>query len=438
MGFDWQAFATGFLQQTAKTLSERSEDAREYEDRQRQLAERNMATISKRRAVANQVVGLANMLRDNGASPAVIQAAISAGPKAVADLASKVEETSQKFGRKLSANDIDALVRIPEGFEPINMDTADFIKKTYGLGYEGAGVAKDKPEMTFMDRLTGRKKRDMARYRLDSEVMTDGLTAYDINEMAAQSDYESLVPGTFISFNEIKRFDPATDMASFSRTWSTLVRDVEDSDEFKTIQAQIESVKQNLKFNEVDAEEAATQIRSLQQRKQALYRRNTGPTIEALTSTYGDTFLDATEGFLTSYLGEDYVNSLRGDMPEDTTEDAFEPAATEDRVSSLMDQQEGSGEAPSTPAPEAEAPSADAPEGPMMEQEVRMVEPDDMSIALLNSDGAAIMQYLRDKGVSSEEEMVAALNEWGQENNKVMPFDKGALIYALKPYVLEQ
>lgn len=60
---------------------------------------------------------------------------------------------------------------------------------------------------------------------------------------------------------------------------------------------------------------------------------------------------------------------------------------------------------------------------------------DDTSIALLGSHGSDMIEYLLAKGASTEEEMYMALNEWGQENNIVMPFDKSALIYALKPHV---
>lgn len=160
MGFDWSAFATGFLKETAKNINEAKEDAKQYEERQRELAERNKLTISKRNAVANEVISITNMLRDNGASQAVIQAAISAGPKAIADLANKVNNARDIYGRKLNSDDIETLVNMPENFSVIDMDTEDFIKKTYGLGYEGAGTTESKPERTLMDRLSGRKLRD--------------------------------------------------------------------------------------------------------------------------------------------------------------------------------------------------------------------------------------------------------------------------------------
>lgn len=323
MGFDWQAFATGFLQQTAKNQTEAREDAREYEDRQRQLAERNAQTISKRRAVANQVVSLTNMLRDNGASDRVIQAAISAGPQEVATLANKVESATKQFGRKLNEEDIETLVNVPEGFSVVDMDTEAFIKKTYGLGYQGAGVSDETVERSFMDRLTGRKLRDAARARLDSEVMVDGLTAYDINQMASQQDYESLVPGTFISFNDVKYFNPSTDMANFTRTFTSLVDDVENSASFESIQTQI----QQTRFNEdLDDDQRDARIAQLQKQKDELYLRSVGPTIDSMVTTYGDSFVESTRGFLGNYLSDDYLDSLSFNAAEEEEQaDAISP-----------------------------------------------------------------------------------------------------------------
>lgn len=306
-GFDWGAFATGFLQQKVKNIREAKDDAKDYEERQRELAERNKLTISKRNAVANEVISISNMLRDNGASQAVIQAAVSAGPKAIADLANKVNNARDIYGRKLNSDDIETLVNMPENFSVIDMDTEDFIKNTYGLGYEGAGTTESKPERTLMDRLSGRKLRDEARYRLDSEVVQDGLTAYDINQMAAQQDYESLVPGTFVTFNEVKYFNPATDMASFSRTFTSLVDDVEDSAEYSTIKSRIEQIK----FSEdLDDTQKAEKIAAEQEKLDDLYLKSVQPTIDSMVSTYGDTFVDATQGFLRNYLSDSYVDSL--------------------------------------------------------------------------------------------------------------------------------
>jgi hypothetical protein len=325
MSFDWQSFATGFLERTAENIKESKGEAKAFEERQRALAERNAQNISRRRAVANQVVGVTRMLRDNGASDKVIQAAISSKPDAIFELANKVEEASRKQGRKLSSSDIEALINIPEGFSSIDMDTEAFIEKTYGLGYEGKGVTTDMPERTFMDRLTGRKQMDMARARLDREVMQEGLTAYDINQMAAQQEYESLVPGTFVSFADVKVFDPAEDMLDFTRTFSSLLNDVQSSSAYEEVTSLIEQTKMN---NKLSDEDKAQKLSSLMQQRDELILRSAGPTIESYVATYGDSFTDAATGFLRGYLSDSYVDSLTIEPEEaEQTETVVSPEA---------------------------------------------------------------------------------------------------------------
>jgi len=325
MSFDWQSFATGFLERTAENIKESKGEAKAFEERQRALAERNAQNISRRRAVANQVVGVTRMLRDNGASDKVIQAAISSKPDAIFELANKVEEASRKQGRKLSSSDIEALINIPEGFSSIDMDTEAFIEKTYGLGYEGKGVTTDMPERTFMDRLTGRKQMDMARARLDREVMQEGLTAYDINQMAAQQEYESLVPGTFVSFSDAKVFNPAEDMLDFTRTFSSLLNDVQSSSAYEEVTSLIEQTKMN---NKLSDEDKAQKLSSLMQQRDELILRSAGPTIESYVATYGDSFTDAATGFLRGYLSDSYVDSLTIEPEEaEQTEAVVSPEA---------------------------------------------------------------------------------------------------------------
>ncbi len=338
MAFDWQAFATGFLEQTATNQQEAAKDARDYEERQRNLAERNAVSISKRNAIANEVISISNMLRDNGASQQVIQAAISAGPKAIADLGNKVNQARELYGRKLGEDDIEALINMPEGFSAIDMNTEDFIKKTYGLGYAGKGVAKDSPERTFMDRLTGRKAREMAQFKLDSEVMQDGYTAYDINQMAQQQDYESLVPGTFITFNDVKFFNPATDMDDFSRTFRNLISDVEDSDEFqklKNITDQADKPPEMTSYQTQEALDAA--VKDAREKLDKIYLNSLQPTIDSMVSTYGDSFVDSTSGFLRNYLSDSYVDSLSSSIDEEEDDTTIDSAIAEKEIDQQQD-----------------------------------------------------------------------------------------------------
>ena len=54
MSFDWTSFATGFMEKTDEIWTNRRETAQDYEEEQRKAAERNIATISRRRQIADQ------------------------------------------------------------------------------------------------------------------------------------------------------------------------------------------------------------------------------------------------------------------------------------------------------------------------------------------------------------------------------------------------
>ncbi len=49
-----------------------------------------------------------------------------------------------------------------------------------------------------------------------------------------------------------------------------------------------------------------------------------------------------------------------------------------------------------------------------------------------------MLNYAIEQGATTDEEILNALTEWGQQNNIVMPFDKSALIYALKSVIDQQ
>tara|TARA_R110000803_G_scaffold13051_2_gene36884 strand:- start:174 stop:1094 length:921 start_codon:yes stop_codon:yes gene_type:complete len=306
MSFDFLKFAEGFVEARVERIEKAEGEATAFEDRQRALAERNAQTVSKRNAVVSQVVGLSNMLRSNGASERVIQAAISAGPQEVATLANKVEEARKIAGRSLGEADIEALVNVPENFSIVDMKIEDLIKKTYGLGYEGAGVTDEKTKRSLKQRFRGEGLKDAARERLDSELMQGDLTAYDINQIAAQKEYDSLVPGTFITFNDLKVFNPAKDMATFTRTMNNLRKDVEDSGPYAQIEDQIADNEMNANIDEATR---TTNKAALIAKRDKLYLDIIGPTVISNVEMYGETFLDATGSLIRSFLSSDYVDS---------------------------------------------------------------------------------------------------------------------------------
>jgi len=207
MAFDWMAFAEGFMETAAVNIKEKKAEAREFKQEQEELAKRNLLKISERNATVNKVMGLSTMLMENGVSKDQIQAAVASGPNAIAELATKVQEAvSAQGGKPLSSSDVDSIIRMPKDFAPVDMDLDEYVKRSYGLYSPSAGVSEPE-EIGFWDKVTGDAAMKRAKSKLDSSAMYEGMTAADINELAALSDYEAIIPSTFATFSDFKRFD---------------------------------------------------------------------------------------------------------------------------------------------------------------------------------------------------------------------------------------
>ena len=169
MGFDWRAFAEGFATTAAANIQEKKKEARKYKEEQEQLAKDNIMKISRRNSVVNEVLGLTNYLEDQGVSTAQMQAAIASGPQAIQDLSTKVRAAVEaNGGRKLSDTEVDMIIKMPEGFQPLDMDMDQYVRKTYGLGLETKGATAEEPDIGFFDRLTGDSAMMRSKYKLGS------------------------------------------------------------------------------------------------------------------------------------------------------------------------------------------------------------------------------------------------------------------------------
>jgi hypothetical protein len=208
MGFDWRAFAEGIATTAAANIKEKKKEARAYREEQEQLAKDNIMKISRRNAVVNEVLGLTNYLEDQGVSTAQMQAAIASGSQAIQDLYTKVRAAVEaNGGRKLSDTEVDMIIKMPEGFQPLDMDMDQYVRKTYGLGLETKGATAEEPDIGFFDRLTGDSAMMRSKYKLGSEIVYDGYTAEDINMLARQQEYEALQPSTYSVIAELERYD---------------------------------------------------------------------------------------------------------------------------------------------------------------------------------------------------------------------------------------
>jgi hypothetical protein len=306
MAFDWMAFAEGFMETAATNIKEKKREAREYETEQEDLAKRNVLKISQRNATVNKIMGVATMLKDNGVSNEQIQAAIASGPNAIVELSTKVQEAVAAGGGKpLTSADVDSIIRMPKDFSPVDMELDEYVKRSYGLYSPNVGVGEE-AEVGFWDRVSGDAAMKRTKAKLDSSAMYEGMTAADINELAALSDYQAVIPSTFATFSDFKRFDNKARVS----VQADLITQIEALEEMDSEYAAARAVIKDISPTTQIAEEIEQRNNALEviQRKN---RENFGPIFDQAITTYGTQALTGLEDLMTTYMGEEYVTDLR-------------------------------------------------------------------------------------------------------------------------------
>lgn len=525
MSFNWKAFATGFMERTTDILQERKTEAKEYEKEQKASAERNAAVISRRRAIADQVTGYANFLKENGVSNAQLQATIATGPKAIESLTERVRAAvASNNGKPLAESDVSTLISMPEGFTPVDMTTKEFIDTTYGLRTreQKAATTAEQEDYNLMDKLFGKNLMPQAEQRIQEAPFMEGLSVAEVNRLASQADYQSLVPGTFANIIESSGYDATEEGLDFATAFETRLNRLQSSDEYKLALGD-------------DKGTPGENVR-------ALLEERLGPMIDGFVNRYGESFIADQGSYLESIMGEDYMAGLikvdeeekptvkptsapvtptpaepasttaepivaatptESATPTVTNAPAVRPEGEEDTTAEVIADGVPATVKPETiPEPDANATvrsktedgeeitvtyaewtnmsrqqrkraglpvswiggqlhfnrflagigMADPETGEVgfqskeeVEREVVQPSPtytalseqgvDDISISLLQQRGSDMLAYVQEKGAKSEEEIMMALVEYGQDNNIVMPFDKSAMIYAFKTVI---
>ncbi len=323
MGFDWREFAAGFAETAAANIKEKKKEARKFELEQEQLAKDNIMKISRRNSVVNEVLGLTNYLEDQGVSTAQMQAAIASGPQAIQDLSTKVRTAVEaNGGRKLSDTEVDMIIKLPEGFQPLDMNMDEYVRKTYGLGLETKGATAEKPDIGFFDRLTGEAAMMSSKYKLGSDIIYDGYTAEDINMLARQQEYEAIQPSTYATIADLKRFDLKAKKFVLDSI-VTLKKDREELDPaYKAALDTLETFDErggltqlelDLKANPDSAniKQQIAEYKSAQNKVKSIEMPLYQMVYDDAIDTYGLAAFEDLETSMLANVGEEYVENLR-------------------------------------------------------------------------------------------------------------------------------
>lgn len=215
MAFNSKEFQASFLNQVTDRMSEMTDEAKAFKERQIQASDRNKALISTRTARANAAVSLGRealqYIPEGARSKAIIRTAMASGMTGVSQLRDKLAKAHADAGlapgQTLSINDVEAVVNMPNipdiDTKYIDMPLEQFAKETYGATAE---ATKFKDDTNIVGRLFGFGAMDRAREELGKIDAMDGMSVADINAASRLAEFNALIPNAVMSFSEMKRF----------------------------------------------------------------------------------------------------------------------------------------------------------------------------------------------------------------------------------------
>lgn len=343
MGFDWKAFAAAFLDKQTEGIRERKDEAKEYEEEQEDLAKANRKIIADRTLLASEYGQLGKKAMELGATKEQVMAAMGSGALGIKTFYDKlIAAANQKGISTLGPSDVEAIIDMPEVFEVnpdyIDMNLNELAQIQYG--------AKMRPETRPADvqtsdsvlaTLFGVNAMDQAKQKLQDTKAVGGMSIADINELAAQSEYNSLFPNLGVNFFDKDFYGPE----SASKFLSDLVEIETDAAVGPAAELIIREAgnqfEEKMKSTREEDQEWIAEQKRLNRtfrdaeadQRELLIQQAAESVIEGAIGTYGETGLfdhEPSVNIMRRIMGDDWVNAEieliknfnRPEQPEET------------------------------------------------------------------------------------------------------------------------
>ena len=224
MGFDWKAFGAAFLDKQTEGIRKRRKDAEDFEEEQEELASTNKKIIANRTLLAADAAQMAQKARELGATKEQVMAAMSSGALGIKTFYEKLlAAANQKGMQTLGAADVEAIIDMPEVFEVnpafVDMSLNEMAQIQYGvkerpqLDAEGNLVPEAENVQTsdsILASMFGVSAMGQAKKKLQDTKYIGGMSIADVNELAAQADYDSLFPNLGVNFFDKEFYGPSS------------------------------------------------------------------------------------------------------------------------------------------------------------------------------------------------------------------------------------
>ena len=309
MGFNWKAFTAAFLDKQTEGIRERRKEAKDYEEEEKEAANRNAKLVSDRNLIAQDAAQIGAAAEQLGATREQVIAAMSSGSLGIKQFYEKLlKAANQKGVTTLGEADVEAIIDMPEVFEVnpeyIDGSLLDFAKQTYG--------AQIRPDMkkepiqtsdSVMAQLFGFDAMNQAKKSLQDTEYMGGMSVADINELAAQQEYNSLFNDLGVNFFDKEFYGP--------QAASNLLKEVTDeaarAEVSSITKARVKAARDTLNANQQDD---STVAKVEAEATQYSIRLELEPIIQSALDMYGTTGIldhEPTLKLIRDTMGEEYL-----------------------------------------------------------------------------------------------------------------------------------
>jgi hypothetical protein len=330
--FDWKAFGAAFLGEVTEGIEERGAEAKAYKEKQEEAAERNQGLIAQRTSRARQAAQYGRqaetLMQAYPQGKTIVRQAMASGMGTVQELYEKLYQAANAPGQngRLGVDDVEAIINMPNipavDKSLMDMSLEDYAKKTYGAS-TATQMAAPEDDTSTVGQLFGFGAKKRVKQQLAEQDFGSGMTVAEINRLAKQEEYTSLIPGATMVFNERNMFD--TDKATdFAKILTTVMDDAATSDETKAYIKLARSAALDKEGGTVEDANAA-EIRVIKAQQQKAAKRYI-PTFaqDYYASGFFDNRLATT--LITDVMGAEYLAELKAEYsieaPDGDADDA--------------------------------------------------------------------------------------------------------------------
>jgi len=240
------AFATAFLNQSAEYIKNRKDDANEAKERMYELAQRNKGKVDQYMLAVNNVGNVAEKLHKNYNIPqAAIVALNRTGPTALTDAYTQLEKMAATHSREFVSKYADMII---EGYNPDEYDTGTpFRQQIESQFTEGLSVGDyEADERSWWDKAIGRGAKDSMREALDREILSSGMSVYDMANFSEASAYRRVSGDTTF---RMPRIMSGEDRIEIEDNFLSSVRTIKlTTPQLDTLEKSIEEEKANMQM----------------------------------------------------------------------------------------------------------------------------------------------------------------------------------------------